>query len=74
MRNRQILIVAAMRHWLAWPVHSLQHVVEMGKAKLWGEAVGTTEGLSGEHGQVVDVLWLAGAEEWLSKESLRILL
>ncbi len=37
----------------------------MGESEVSGEAVGTTKGLSGEGGQVVDMFWLAVAEEWL---------
>ena len=42
-------------------------VYQVGKPKLLGEAVGTAEGLSGEGGQVIDVLGLARSEEWLKK-------
>jgi hypothetical protein len=38
---------------------------EVCEAELSGEAVGSTEGLSGEGGQVIDVLEPAGTEEWL---------
>lgn len=39
----------------------------MGKSELPGEAVGSTEGLSCESSQVIDMLWLAGSEEWLEQ-------
>ena len=40
-------------------------VDEMGESELSAEAVGTTKGLNGEGGEVVDMCRLAIAEEWL---------
>jgi hypothetical protein len=50
-------------------------VDQMGESELPGEAVGSTEGLSCESSQVIDMLWLAGSEEcgW-SRGSPRTLL
>lgn len=42
-------------------------VDQVSKPKLFGEAIGTTEGLRGEPREVVDMLWLAGTEQRLQK-------
>jgi hypothetical protein len=41
------------------------HIDEMAEAEIPGEAVGTTEGLGREGSEVIDMLRLAGPEEWL---------
>lgn len=43
------------------------HVDQMLESKFTAEAVGATERLSGEPGQVLDVLRLNSAEQWLQK-------
>ena len=43
---------------------------EVCEAELSGEAVGSTEGFSGEGGQVIDMLRLPGTEEWLEQRIL----
>lgn len=43
---------------------------QVGESELSGEAVGTTERLSGERGQVIDMVGPARSEKWLEQRIL----